>query len=104
MIAAKDQNINLILLYSLIPAVGMIILFIDCVASFVLLHSMGVFFAEVIYGLLALAHLIFNLFVVAQPRRYTNKHRGASTILILSAYIFFALKFPHIFKPINFPI
>ena len=68
----KNQRINLLSLYFLVPAICVISLLIYFVACFVLLDiekKESIYFERAIYWLLVAGHLTLNLFVLAKSER-----------------------------------
>jgi len=92
----KDQKIDLVSLYFLIIAVGVITLIIYYVTSVILVHDYkgnSVSTPYKLYWLFVATHLLLNIFVIAKPKRFSKIHRIISSTFILLGYITIAIFF-----------
>ena|GEM_PF-6924140 len=90
----KDQRINLISLYFLIIAVGVIILLIYFVTCLLLVydyHKNNSSISDTLYWMFVGVHLAINIFIIAKPHRFSTIHRVVSSVCIVFAYSIFAI-------------
>jgi len=89
----KNQKLNLISLYFLVVAVGVIFLivyFITCLVFFYG-HTSNEIVIDGLYCLFVISHLLVNVFVIAKPQKFTAIHRIISSICVLCLYIAVAI-------------
>ena len=92
----RDQKINLISLYFLIIAVGLINMLIYFAVCFVLVYQYkadNIANSSILYCLFIVVHLLLNIFVIAKPQKFSMIPRITSSACILLAYIVIAIAF-----------
>ena len=91
----KDQRRNLISLYFLVIAVGVIFLIIYFLTCLVFFYgnTSNETITNGFYCLFIIAHLLVNVFVIAKPQRFAAVHRVISSFCVLVFYIGVAIVF-----------